>query len=366
MLGRAVALSRLAACSLSLCFAFASPAVAQSNYAAGNLATSGPFALSASIGPIFSRFNASYSSNGNQEPGSFSANSTGISICGGPTVYYPIANTRFQYGGGLNFCGETTGSVTLFQTPRHPNNGHVTAEVDPGVRVEPFIGVHIDLTGGPGAASPFDHAMFRAGPVFAHNKLSATSDQTGAGGQFESASTSDWITGFGLTGGLSSKLCPNCLWGRPLSLNLLAKVVWFRDSQSVVVHSSQFNFDETITLDSSTQISVLLNLSTPLGGLGQSLPVSSDRRLKRDIVRLASLDNGLGLYRYRYLWSDTVHVGVMAQEVALAQPHAVVRGADGYLRVDYAQLGLRLQTWDEWALERVQQKWIPVLRPDAL
>lgn len=23
-------------------------------------------------------------------------------------------------------------------------------------------------------------------------------------------------------------------------------------------------------------------------------------------------------------------------------------GADGYLRVDYRQLGLRLMTWDEW------------------
>ncbi len=29
----------------------------------------------------------------------------------------------------------------------------------------------------------------------------------------------------------------------------------------------------------------------------------SDRRLKRDIVLLARL--GIGVYRYRYLWSDT-------------------------------------------------------------
>ncbi|MFY9694696.1 MAG: hypothetical protein WBF24_12145 [Xanthobacteraceae bacterium] len=28
---------------------------------------------------------------------------------------------------------------------------------------------------------------------------------------------------------------------------------------------------------------------------------------------IACLDNGLGLYRYRYLWSDTVYVGVMAR-----------------------------------------------------
>jgi hypothetical protein len=75
----------------------------------------------------------------------------------------------------------------------------------------------------------------------------------------------------------------------------------------------------------------------------------SDRRLKRDIVQVGRLANGLALYRYRYLWSDTEYVGVMAQDVAEAVPDAVMRGADGYLRVDYARLGLRLMTWPEWA-----------------
>ena len=60
------------------------------------------------------------------------------------------------------------------------------------------------------------------------------------------------------------------------------------------------------------------------------------------------LDNGLGLYRYRYLWSDTAYVGVMAQEVALVMPDAVVCGPDGYLRVNYTRLGLRSKTWKEW------------------
>ena len=74
----------------------------------------------------------------------------------------------------------------------------------------------------------------------------------------------------------------------------------------------------------------------------------SDIRLKRDIALLSRLDNGLGLYRYRYLWSDQVYVGVMAQEVEKVMPEAVARGADGYLRVDYQRLGLRLMTWHEW------------------
>ncbi len=74
----------------------------------------------------------------------------------------------------------------------------------------------------------------------------------------------------------------------------------------------------------------------------------SDIRLKRDITKLTRLDNGLTLYRFRYLWSDTFYVGVMAQEVELLDPDAVVHGPDGYLRVNYARLGLRFMTWDEW------------------
>jgi Chaperone of endosialidase len=75
-------------------------------------------------------------------------------------------------------------------------------------------------------------------------------------------------------------------------------------------------------------------------------------RLKRDIEQVARLDNGLALYRYRYKWSDQVYIGVMAQEVALVRPDAVVRGTDGYLRVDYSRLGLRLMTWEEWVASR--------------
>jgi hypothetical protein len=76
--------------------------------------------------------------------------------------------------------------------------------------------------------------------------------------------------------------------------------------------------------------------------------LASDIRLKRDIVPVGQLANGLRLYRYRYVWGPTLYVGVMAQEVRDVVPTAVVRGHDGYLRVDYRQLGLRLQTWDEW------------------
>jgi hypothetical protein len=76
--------------------------------------------------------------------------------------------------------------------------------------------------------------------------------------------------------------------------------------------------------------------------------IISDIRAKCDVVAVGQLDNGIGVYRYRYLWNDQAYVGVMAQEVAEIVPDAVLHGEDGYLRVDYARLGLRLMTWEEW------------------
>jgi hypothetical protein len=84
------------------------------------------------------------------------------------------------------------------------------------------------------------------------------------------------------------------------------------------------------------------------GGSSSGGSSSSDIRLKRDIIEVARLNNGIGLYHFRYNWSDQVYVGVMAQEVAKVEPDAVERGADGYLKVFYGKLGLRLETWDEW------------------
>jgi hypothetical protein len=77
-------------------------------------------------------------------------------------------------------------------------------------------------------------------------------------------------------------------------------------------------------------------------------PIISDIRVKRDIVQVGRLPSGLGLYRYRYKWSDEIYVGVLAQEVAKVAPAAVRRGLDGYLRVNYRRLDLKFMTWSEW------------------
>ncbi|MFZ3358437.1 MAG: tail fiber domain-containing protein [Xanthobacteraceae bacterium] len=110
-----------------------------------------------------------------------------------------------------------------------------------------------------------------------------------------------------------------------------------------------FDIVDTLGPGSTSTTGTCTNGETFLNGSCSGQP--SDRRLKRDIVLLARLDNGVGIYRY--LWSDIVYVGVMAQEVAQIVPAAVILGADGYCRVNYARLGLRMMTWDEWTAQRL-------------
>lgn len=92
--------------------------------------------------------------------------------------------------------------------------------------------------------------------------------------------------------------------------------------------------------------------SAPLGPPSPPSPPvpTSDRRLKRDINALTVLADGTKLYSFRYLWSETVYVGVMAQDL-LADPEradAVLKQANGYYAVDYHRLGLQMATIEDW------------------
>jgi hypothetical protein len=96
------------------------------------------------------------------------------------------------------------------------------------------------------------------------------------------------------------------------------------------------------------------------GGGGRGGGRRSDIRLKHDIALLGHLENGLGFYRFSYNGSDKAYVGVMAQEVQQVMPAAVVRGSDGYLRVYYEKLGLKLESYDYWIRSGAH---VPVIAP---
>jgi hypothetical protein len=71
--------------------------------------------------------------------------------------------------------------------------------------------------------------------------------------------------------------------------------------------------------------------------------VESDVRLKADINEVGTTVMGLPLYQFRYLDGTDRFEGVMAQDVIAKMPEAVIMGDDGYYRVDYARLGIRMR-----------------------
>lgn len=81
-----------------------------------------------------------------------------------------------------------------------------------------------------------------------------------------------------------------------------------------------------------------------LFGLGSSLlggwamgGFKSDRRLKTDIDRVGTLDNGLPVYSFRYKEGGPFQIGLMSDDVKKLHPEAVMRHPDGFDRVDYAR-----------------------------
>ena len=95
-------------------------------------------------------------------------------------------------------------------------------------------------------------------------------------------------------------------------------------------------------------------------GVGQPMPfttapppttgLQSDSRLKSDISRLTTTVNGHQLYSFRYVRdsSEQTYVGVMAQDLVDSHPQVLTTDEEGYYRVNYEQLGLRMVSLEEW------------------
>lgn len=86
-----------------------------------------------------------------------------------------------------------------------------------------------------------------------------------------------------------------------------------------------------------------------IGGLfslgGGALAGMSDRRAKENIQKIGTLKSGLGLYSYSYkpefkeIAGYGEHIGVMADEVELLNPMAIIMHPTGYKMVNYSLIG---------------------------
>jgi len=87
-----------------------------------------------------------------------------------------------------------------------------------------------------------------------------------------------------------------------------------------------------------------------------SVGIPSDQRLKREIYQLTKMPNGIKLYSFKYLWSDDVYVGVMAQDLLSNSQwkDAVFTSNTGYYSVDYSKLGIQMMTLGQYQLKQQQ------------
>ena len=76
----------------------------------------------------------------------------------------------------------------------------------------------------------------------------------------------------------------------------------------------------------------------------------SDERLKTDIRNLVTLENGINLYSFRYLWDEKLYVGVMAQDLLRRKRtrDPVSKTDSGYYQVNYKMLGLKMIPYKTW------------------
>lgn len=79
------------------------------------------------------------------------------------------------------------------------------------------------------------------------------------------------------------------------------------------------------------------NVLGGLFGLGGSMIMASDRRLKTNIKKIGKTDDGQNLYSYRYKAGGPMQIGLMAQEVKKTNPDAIVPMKSGHMAVDYSK-----------------------------
>ena len=107
-----------------------------------------------------------------------------------------------------------------------------------------------------------------------------------------------------------------------------------------------------------------------IAGQGPAAGLLADRRMVSDIAEVGALANGVKVYSFKYIFEDTVRVGVLAEDLMERADTkvAVLTMANGLLGVDYAALGLRMATlaqWDNAGVAALRSDFAPTVRRSA-
>ena len=112
-----------------------------------------------------------------------------------------------------------------------------------------------------------------------------------------------------------------------------------------ILGATQMGYNANLAA-SNAQNAANAQMTQGLFSLGGAAIMASDIRMKENIKAVGWLPNGLPVYQYEYksefkdhpLAGHGTHTGVMAQEVEVMYPNAVITLDNGYKAVDYGKL----------------------------
>jgi hypothetical protein len=94
----------------------------------------------------------------------------------------------------------------------------------------------------------------------------------------------------------------------------------------------QNQYNQQVAANNSKRAAV----ASMAGTLGK-MAITSDRRVKQNITKVGTLDNGLPIYSFQYIWGGPQQIGLMAQDVEKVNPSAVSEDENGIKAVNYSE-----------------------------
>lgn len=287
-------------------------------------------------------------------------------------------NTYIDSDGKVNYVPQFTATTTLspeqqalFNTNQDTQQNIAQIGKDQSARIGDLLGTPLDINGSLGkfnlddntvSNKLYDLAAQRINPRLAADEEALRSRLSNSGIQAGSDAWDREMSSFGQN--KNDALTSLLLNGRQQAVSELLS--GRQQSVQELLTDRNQPINEISALLSGSQVSMPQFVSTPqtsvagvdyaglvgdkykadaasssatMGGLfgllGAGVSAFSDRRLKQEIRRVGTLDNGLPVYAYKMADGGVTQLGLMADEVEIAKPWAVSEHSSGFKMVDY-------------------------------
>ena len=257
----------------------------------------------------------------------------------GSTINSALGRTQEMMGQGFN--------PNLPSTGINPGQSYQDAYMQ---RLAPQIAQNREMTTAslanqgivPGTAA-YDNAMRQQAMKENDLLLGATTQGFGVGQQANQQAFGQELTKYNLPLNTLSALRTGAQVQNPTFINAPQQAT---TSGADILGASQMGYNAQMG-NFNAQQAAQQGFNSGLMGLGGTLgaaAIMSDIRTKEHIKAIGWLPNGLPVYEYEYKpeWKDEAghgkFIGVMAQEVEMVQPQAVITRPDGYKMVNYGAL----------------------------